>query len=207
MPYTSNPNSLMLNPVGPGTSIYHAIASNPPPHPSSWHQEMPERWFLPHQRRLIRVPRPLMHRTSNQTRPPVTFSTNGWPGVRVRDILNGTIWVDEPYDTPFSRFGWRSTKISLEQWPGYARWRHGDLQCFEFYTGPEQKPIMRQELAKTVCGVLHSFAESKQLTAPEYERWSLKHERVCISDIFLLSIHHYTDQWVPEFYVFESVVA
>ncbi|KAI6123417.1 interferon-inducible GTPase-domain-containing protein [Pisolithus croceorrhizus] len=114
MAYISNPDFLMRNPIGPGTSTYYAIASNPPPHPSTWSQEMPEVWFLPDQRRLIRVPRSPMYTASNQSHPPITFSTNGWPGARVRDILNGTLWVDTPYDTPFLRFGWRSTRISLE---------------------------------------------------------------------------------------------
>lgn len=210
MAYISNPNLLMRNPVGPGTSIYYAVASNPPPHPSSWSQEMPEGWSLPDQRRLIHVPRSPMYTVSSQTLPPVTFSTKGWPGVRVRDILNGTLWVDTPYDTPFLRFGWGSTRISLD-WPGYARRKHVDLQCarIETYTGPEQQPITRQELAKTICGVLHNFCESKQNqpVAPDYEWWSLKHEHVRISDTFLLSIHYYTDQWVSEFYVLKGVVA
>ncbi|KAI6044725.1 hypothetical protein EDC04DRAFT_256844 [Pisolithus marmoratus] len=175
-----------------------------------WNQEMPEGWYLPDQRRLVRVPRPPVCMASNQTQPPITFSTNGWPGVRVRDILDGTLRVDTPYDMPFLRFGWRSTRISLE-WPGHAYRSKGDLQCarIETHAGPEQQPITRRELAKIICGMLRNFAESKQNqpVVPEYERWSLQHGRVRLCEVFLLSIHYYTDHWVPEFYVFKSVVA
>lgn len=38
---------------------------------------------------------------------------------------------------------------------------------------------------------------------PTYGSWALKDDHIGLMHIFLLSIHYYQDQWVPEFYVFE----
>lgn len=132
MPFVSNPNNLMRNPVGPGTSSvsplltfpmyfsliflyqHYSASSNPPEHPSVLPVAMPKIWALPDHRRLLQVPHQMYYDPLHPCRPTVTFSTRGWPGVRVRDILNRTAMVDAPYDMPFLSYGWRTTKVFLE---------------------------------------------------------------------------------------------
>lgn len=164
---------------------------------------MPKKWVLPDHRRLVRVPRKLCYEPLHAPYRPVTFSTNGWPGVRVRDVLNNTVMVDAPYDTPFLPYGWRTTRVSLE-WPGYHH--RPDLQKERINTVmPGQQPITRQVLAQYICSILQNFCQSvKRLgVTPTYGSWALKDDHIGLMHIFLLSIHYYQDQWVPEFYVFE----
>lgn len=131
-----NPSCLMLDPSGPGSihvsifpafpssvstkvpcallSQHYSVVSNPPPHPSAMHAEMPEYWVFPDRRSAVRLPRRHEQSPPQESFPPITFSVDGWPGVRVRDVLNHRVVVDRPYDTPMAHFGWRSTVVNLE---------------------------------------------------------------------------------------------
>jgi hypothetical protein len=77
-------------------------------------QEMPPFWTLRNQIVVERVPRPPALSPTMQNFPGITFSTNGWGGVRVRDLLRGTVTVDHSTDTIFAHHGWRETTLALE---------------------------------------------------------------------------------------------
>lgn len=74
---------------------------------------MPPYWVLPDGRRTEHVPRPHGLNPSIESFPGITFSTGGWPGVRVKDIFKGKV-VDNSTDAVFAHLGWRATNLSLE---------------------------------------------------------------------------------------------
>lgn len=76
--------------------------------------EMPQYWILPDRRRVEHLPRPPQYCPSQESIPPITFTVNGWPGVRVKDLLRNQVTVDCPYDTPLVDLKWRQTVINLE---------------------------------------------------------------------------------------------
>ncbi|KAL4073174.1 hypothetical protein V8B97DRAFT_1916578 [Scleroderma yunnanense] len=199
-----NPNNLMLDPSGPGSTYHYSVVSNPPIHPSSMHADMPERWVLPDRRCLVRIPRPLQFSPPQETFPPITFSVGGWPGVRVKEVLTKSVMVDCPYDTPLAHLGWRSTVISLE-WPGYVRRTFQDPQNARIEVMSGDRPVNRQQLAIEVCGTLSNYWVSARHHRPSsgFERWALNDNNIQPADVVLLSIHYYRNQWVPEFYIFE----
>ncbi|KAG1716071.1 hypothetical protein ID866_1097 [Astraeus odoratus] len=220
-----NPSSVMINPSGPGSAHHYALVSNPPPHPSLMHSEMPGHWVLPDGRRVVKLPRPDEFTPPMQTLPPVTFSTRGWPGVRIKDLKDDAFMVDCPYDTPFAHLGWRSTVINLAasllflalcsywlmpcagviQWPGYGSRNSRDPQNIRIEAVREGYPISRQGVAKQVAFLANHFYNSQKdgPIARGQEKWEFNRDNIRPSDLVLLSIHYYKNQWVPEFYVFE----
>ncbi|KIM65823.1 hypothetical protein SCLCIDRAFT_111995 [Scleroderma citrinum Foug A] len=201
-----NPSCLMLDPSGPGSIHHYSVVSNPPPHPSAMHAEMPEYWVFPDRRSAVRLPRRHEQSPPQESFPPITFSVDGWPGVRVRDVLNHRVVVDRPYDTPMAHFGWRSTVVNLE-WPGYSRRTFQDPQNARIDVMPGNRPMNRHRLAEEVCGTLQNYWVYNLLQnhrpAPGYERWALDDRNINPDKVVLLSIHYYRNQWVPEFYIFE----
>jgi hypothetical protein len=75
---------------------------------------MPSHWFLTDGRRTEHVPRPHGISPVQESFPGIAFSTGGWPGVRVKDILKQKVVVDNPSDAVFAHHGWRTTVIALE---------------------------------------------------------------------------------------------
>ncbi|KAH7885621.1 hypothetical protein F5I97DRAFT_1887460 [Phlebopus sp. FC_14] len=72
-----NPGHLMLNPSGPGTSKHYARVANPPVHPGAMHAPMPDYYMLRDQRRIVRVPRPLLYIPPYES-PALIFSRLAW---------------------------------------------------------------------------------------------------------------------------------
>ncbi|KAI6123416.1 hypothetical protein EDD16DRAFT_1566325 [Pisolithus croceorrhizus] len=198
-----NPGNLMIDPSGPGSAYHYSVVSNPPPHPSVMHSQMPEYWVLPDGRHVVHLPRSLNYTPPMETFPPITFSVRGWPGVRIKDLTRNQVIVDDPYSTPMAHLGWRATVLNLE-WPGYPRSTFHDPQILRFDVVTPQGPITRQDLASQVANVVqyfHQAAQNKNI-AKGFEKWSLK-EGIRPSDVILLSIHYYRTQWIPELYIFE----
>lgn len=77
---------------------------------------MPQYYTLQDQRRIERVPRPSCLSPPYDTIPPITFSANGFPGVRAKDVLKDTITIDAANDAVLEEHGWRSIVVSLEVW-------------------------------------------------------------------------------------------
>ncbi|KAI6027347.1 hypothetical protein BKA83DRAFT_2870591 [Pisolithus microcarpus] len=200
-----NPGNLMIDPSGPGSAYHYSVVSNPPPHPSVMHADMPEYWELPDGREVARLPRPINYTPPMETFPPITFSVRGWPGVRIKDLCakNSVIVVDDPYATPMAHLGWRATVLNLE-WPGYPRSTYNDPQISRFDVMTSQGPITRQGLASEVAhAVQHLYNTVRNKTiATGFEQWSFK-DGIRPSDVVLLSIHYYRTQWIPELYIFE----
>ena len=99
---------------------------------------MPQYYALPDQRGIERVPRPAHLSPPYDSIPAVTFSVNGWAGVRVN-----TVTVDAANDAVPAQHGWRSIVVNLEvktvdcpslfivlkrpsQWPGCECQNFGD---------------------------------------------------------------------------------
>lgn len=80
------------------------------------HAPMPQHYTLLDQRRIERVPRPLHLSPPYESIPGVTFSVNGWAGVRVKDILKDIVFIDAGNDTVLEHLGWRSTVVNLQVW-------------------------------------------------------------------------------------------
>lgn len=76
--------------------------------------EMPLYWELRDGRIAKRVPRSREFTPSQQSFPGITFSADGWYGVRVKDILKGTVVVDRPTDAVFAHHGWRETTLAIK---------------------------------------------------------------------------------------------
>lgn len=200
-----NPGSLMINPSGPGSAHHYSVVSNPPPHPSVMHADMPEYWVLPDGREVARLPRPLNYTPPMETFPPITFSVRGWPGVRIKDLkVDNPIIVDDPYATPMAHLGWRATVLNLE-WPGYPRSTYNDPQIARFDVMTSQGPITRQGIALVVASAVRLLCNAKRNKpiAAGFEQWSIKDGSIHPSDVVLLSIHYYRTQWIPELYLFE----
>lgn len=77
---------------------------------------MPQYYTLQDQRRIERVPRPLYLNPPYESIPAITFSANGFPGVRAKDVLKDTVTIDAANDAVLEQYGWRSIVISLEVW-------------------------------------------------------------------------------------------
>lgn len=75
---------------------------------------MPQYHTLLDQRRIERVPRPLHLSPPYESIPAITFSVNGWAGVRVKDVLKDTVIIDGANDTVLEPHGWRSIVVNLE---------------------------------------------------------------------------------------------
>ena len=75
---------------------------------------MPQYYALPDQRRIERVPRPARLSPPYDSIPAITFSVNGWAGVRVKDVLKDTVTVDAANDAVLVQHGWRSIVVNLE---------------------------------------------------------------------------------------------
>ncbi|KAG8215557.1 hypothetical protein J3R82DRAFT_7400 [Butyriboletus roseoflavus] len=205
MDYIS-PCHLVFHTMAPGSNLYHARTVNPPRHPGAMHAPMPQYFTLLDQRRIERVPRPLHLSPPHESIPGITFSVNGWAGVRVKDILKDTVFVDAANDMVLEHHGWRSIVVHLE-WPGYDTRNVDDPMTSRIDVRPGGEDITRQNLAREICGLLFTFCKniSKYTISPECEKWALTAgpEGIRVTDIVLLSIHYYRNFWVPEFYVIE----
>ncbi|KAG2066917.1 hypothetical protein BDR04DRAFT_1120844 [Suillus decipiens] len=93
------PNQTIVNSSGAGSAGYYALQANPSPHPATMHVEMPPYWHLRDGRLAKRVPRSQRFSPSQQSFPGITFSSDGWCGVRVTDILHNRASIDCPTDT------------------------------------------------------------------------------------------------------------
>ncbi|KIJ08150.1 hypothetical protein PAXINDRAFT_158218 [Paxillus involutus ATCC 200175] len=202
------PGNLMLHSGGAGSGQHYARVANPPIHPGAMHTSMPEWYTLLDQRRIEHVPRPLQFTPAQESIPAVTFSANGWPGVRLRDIMEDRVIVDSPYDTVLAHLRWRSIIVHIE-WPGY----HSELARSRMHLRMDvrvgERDLTRHEIAKDVCGLLKYFhglvTKNNYPLTPGYEKWELTTGREGIrpNDMVLLSMHYYRNVWVPEFYVIE----
>ncbi|KIJ60238.1 hypothetical protein HYDPIDRAFT_117517 [Hydnomerulius pinastri MD-312] len=201
-----NPGDLVMRTGGAGSGQHYARVANPPVHPSSTHSPMPQFYALFDQRRTERVPRPVHISPPQESIPAITFTVNGWPGVRVRDMLKDNVIIDAPHDAVFAHHGWRATIVNL-QWPGYdlERFKASVLSRFDTVVGNTH--ITRQQVAREVCGLVQHFHRvvSKQPIAPGWEKWALTTgtEGIRPNDVVVLSIHYYRNMWVPELYVIE----
>jgi hypothetical protein len=75
---------------------------------------MPRYWTLSNQIEVERVPRKWELSPPMESFPGITFSINGWGGVRARDLLCGTVTVDHSTDPAFADHSWRETTLALE---------------------------------------------------------------------------------------------
>lgn len=204
MAYTQ-PNQTIVNSGGAGSSGHYVWNANPPPHPSMMRAEMPLYWTLRDGRTAKRVPRSQEFTPSQQTFSGITFSANGWHGVRVKDILNRTVVVDCPTDTIFVDHGWRATTLALN-WPGYLPNRSSDASRRRFSThmdGNTNRPMTRQGFAEEIADLildLYNCAKDKPV-AHGWEDWAFSRNKVRLSDVFILSAHYYRNVWIPELYV------
>ncbi|KAF9222889.1 hypothetical protein BS17DRAFT_767634 [Gyrodon lividus] len=200
------PANLMLHSSGAGSNQHYARIVNPPVHPGAMHAPMPQYYALLDQRRIERVPRPPHLSPAQESIPAITFSANGWPGVRARDLLKDTIIIDAPHDAVFAHHRWRTTVVNLE-WPGYDSKAFGDPMLSRIDVRPKERDITRQEIAREVCGLLYHFHRlvAKYPIGAGWEKWKLTvgPEGIRVPDVVLLSMHYYRNVWVPEFYVIE----
>ncbi|KAH7919492.1 hypothetical protein BV22DRAFT_1199458 [Leucogyrophana mollusca] len=187
-----NPQQLMHNPSGPDTAT----------HPSSLHTDMPPYFLLPDGKRLVRLPRAMLFTPAQKSTSAITFSASGFPGVRVKDVLRATVLVDEPSDRVFEHHGWRTTNIALE-WPGYDPRPVNDPGHLRLPAIVDGAPITRNQLAGEICSLLWMYKNkvSGRPVTRGFERWAFSPNATHVSDIWLLSLHHYRNVWIPEFYV------
>ncbi|KIK33421.1 hypothetical protein CY34DRAFT_813616 [Suillus luteus UH-Slu-Lm8-n1] len=203
MSYSMQPNQTIVNSGGAGSHGHYIWSTNPPPHPATM-QEMPPFWTLRNQIVVERVPRPPALSPTMQSFPGITFSINGWGGVRVRDILRGTVTVDHSTDTAFADRSWRETTLALE-WPGYLPNGSSDASRRRIKTihRGTNTPITRQDFAIEIAvliGELSRCARDKPV-AHGCEDWAFSQNGVRMSDVYILSAHYYRNVWVPELYV------
>ncbi|KAH7904367.1 hypothetical protein BJ138DRAFT_927141 [Hygrophoropsis aurantiaca] len=197
-----NPQQLMHNPAGPGSAAHYSRMTNPPAHPSAQRAHMPAKFVLPDGKQLVHLPRPVLFTPALESIPPITFSTNGFPGVRVRDVLKAMVLVDRPNDQIFEQHGWRTTNVSLE-WPGYDIRAANDPSHLRMNLIVDGAPITRNRLAGEICSLLWNYngkMQGKPITRG-HEQWALHPDVVRVSDVWLLSLHYYRSVWVPEFYI------
>ncbi|KAH7918571.1 hypothetical protein BV22DRAFT_1041669 [Leucogyrophana mollusca] len=169
---------------------------------SAMHAAIPPFFPLPDGKRLARVPHTLLSTASRGSIPPIKFSTNGLPGIRVKDVLKATVLIDGPNDRIFEHRGWRMTNIALE-WPGYVPRATNDSSHLRLSTTVDFVPITRSQLASEICSLLwhYSYKVVGKSVTRGFERWALDPSAVHVNDIWLLSLHYYRNVWVPEFYV------
>ncbi|EGN96344.1 hypothetical protein SERLA73DRAFT_154688 [Serpula lacrymans var. lacrymans S7.3] len=202
-----SPQQVMLNPNGAGSPGHYARLQNPPQHPSLQaavdQSEMPDTFYSVNAIRLRHLPRSNFHTPKHQTIPGIIFSSRGYPGIRVKDILlgQGRAIVDSPHDFIFKGHGWRTTTLNLN-YPGYNDpfpWRIDTVDS-------ATKTLMtRFQLVEKLCILIRAFCSqaSKLTIQPGYENWALGEDNVRLGDIYLFSIHYYRNVWVPEIYVVE----
>lgn len=75
---------------------------------------MPQYYTLQDQRRIERVPRPPHLSPPYESIPPITFSANSFPGVRLKDLLKGRVTIDAANDAVLGQHGFRTIVVSLE---------------------------------------------------------------------------------------------
>ncbi|KAI9456314.1 hypothetical protein HD554DRAFT_2030569 [Boletus coccyginus] len=201
-----NPSNVMLRKSGAGSDQYYVRIVNPPIHPGAMHAPMPQYYTLQDQRRIERVPRPPHLSPPYESIPAITFSANGFPGVRSKDVLKGRVTIDAANDVVLGQHGFRTIVVSLE-WPGYDPRSFDDPMRSRIDVRPGGRDITRQNLAREVCGLLFNFHKviSKYPIALDWERWALTagSEGIRVPDIVLFSLHYYRNVWVPELYVIE----
>ncbi|KAF8443323.1 hypothetical protein L210DRAFT_984573 [Boletus edulis BED1] len=90
-----NPGNVMFHNNGAGSNQYYTLQD----------QRVIER----------RVPRPPQLSPPSESVPAITFSVNGYPGVRMKDIQKDRVTVDAPNDLVFEVYGFRSIVINLEE--------------------------------------------------------------------------------------------
>ncbi|KAG1727822.1 hypothetical protein EDB19DRAFT_175019 [Suillus lakei] len=166
-----------------GSSSSSIEWSTPPPSPTK--ERLPDRFTRPDGTTAHRVPTPSHphHRT-------IPFYDNGYPGVSVKDIMNGGCVQDIP--EPDFKAG--RIKIFL-QWPGY------DSSDILHAGHSTVNPNTTQELAVVLCNALYKFYLCASRIPPSVESpWAL-FSRVHLGDIMLTSIHLDAGVWIPEFYV------
>ncbi|OJA19523.1 hypothetical protein AZE42_03203 [Rhizopogon vesiculosus] len=198
------PNQIMINSGGAGSYGHYGRSAHPPPHPSLLRAPMPPHWFLTDGRRAEHVPRPLGINPSQESFPGIAFSTGGWPGVRVKDILKQKVVVDNPTDTIFAHHGWRATTLALE-WPGFIPCTVLDPSHYRFETVISGRPITRQEFVQQIAFLVADvYNRSKgKPVARGWEKWALNENGVRPSDVIILSAHYYRTVWIPELYIIE----
>ncbi|KAG2359156.1 hypothetical protein BDR07DRAFT_234845 [Suillus spraguei] len=193
------PNQTIVNSSGAGS--YYALQANPSPHPATMLVEMPPYWRLRDGRLAKRVPRLQRFSPSQQSFPGITFSSDGWCGVRVKDILRNRASIDCPTDLVFAHHGWRATNLSLE-WPGYIAGSSDASRC-RLYTHVGNNPMTREQFALRIAELiqdLYNRACDKPVRVG-YEDWAFSENKVRLSDVYILSAHYYRNVWVPELYV------
>lgn len=197
------PNQTIVNSGGAGSPVHYVWNTNPPPHPSTLQAEMPQFFILGDQNVAKRVPRPPKFTRTKETFDGITFSTNGWPGVRVRDLLRGTVTIDHSTDTIFTKHGWRETTLALE-WPGY---KPGSSDASRrriktIHRGTDA-PITRRDFAIEIADMISELSRCARDKPVEHgcEDWAFSQNKVHLSDVYILSAHYYRNVWVPELYV------
>ncbi|KAG1721759.1 hypothetical protein EDB19DRAFT_497477 [Suillus lakei] len=201
------PNQTIMNSGEAGSPVHYVRHANPPPHPSMV-GEMPSVWLLRDGRRAKRIPRSPNFSPSQESFPGITFSVNGWPGVRVEDIRNQTVYVDRPADFIFARHGWRTTNLALS-WPGYLPNSSSDTSRRRIVTlSSDGEPITRQGFAQEIASLIAAVYDrsGRRPVACGWESWALNKDNVQPSDIIILSAHYYRDVWIPELYIIERGV-
>lgn len=163
---------------------------------------MPQYWTLSNQIRVERVPRPPTLSPPMESFDGITFSTNGWGGVRVRDLLRRTVTVDHSTDTAFAHHGWRETTLAL-RWPGYPSNSSSSRRRFKTTHTGTNAPKTRQDFAIEIADLLYEFIEHAmdKPVARGWEDWAFSQNGVRLSKVYILSVHYYRNVWVPELYV------
>jgi len=134
----------------------------------------------------------------------VYFNLNGTPGVRLRDLLERGVIVDDPDRPVFTMHKWRATLFAIH-WPGYPE----SSQFTELKaTDSEGNRIVRQHLAIDIAQKIQAFMEpilrrrtSRNISDPN-DKWRIsKQDGHSIDDVTLVSLHLYKNVWVPELVV------
>ncbi|KAF8125091.1 hypothetical protein EV363DRAFT_677949 [Boletus edulis] len=201
-----NPSNVILHNNGAGSNQFYVHTLNPPIHPGGMHAAMPQYYTLQDQRVIERVPRPPQLSPPSESVPAITFSVNGYPGVRMKDIQKDRVTVDAPNDLVFEEYGFRSIVINLE-WPGYESRSYNNPMHSRIDVSLDGRCMPRQHLAKEICRLLlnlHRYISKYPIT-PGWEKWALTagSEGIRVPDIVLFSLHYYRNVWVPELYVIE----
>ncbi|GBE82836.1 hypothetical protein SCP_0412230 [Sparassis crispa] len=130
----------------------------------------------------VRVPQ-TMAVSSDRPLEKVDFRMGAARGVRVRDILNKSIVIDNSEDHVFATIGNRSITLVIA-WPGYTQ----SGTYIKLQVGG--KPITRGQLAECISSSVSLFIgkASKSRVAHGYERWAIGHRGVHLSRLWLISI-------------------
>ncbi|KAG1721753.1 hypothetical protein EDB19DRAFT_497363 [Suillus lakei] len=204
------PNQSIMNSGETGSPVHYVRHANPPSHPSMV-GEMPSVWLLRDGRRANHIPCLPNFTPSQESFPSITFSVNGWPGVRVEDICNQTVYVDHLADFIFAYHGWQTTNLALN-WPGYlpnssSDTSHRRIVALSGEHG-DREAITRQAFAQEIASLIAAVYDrsGRRPVARGWESWALNKDNVQPSDIIILSAHYYRDVWIPELYIIERGV-